>query len=203
MKLLLDATIATMCDDSPYGLIEGGALVVDGEKIAWVGPLADLPERYAQSETVSFEGCLITPALIDCHTHLVFGGDRAKEFEMRLEGASYEEIARAGGGIVSTVGATREASEEKLLDDALARVDALIAEGVATIEIKSGYGLDRETELKCSASPVLSRRIGQSASRPVFSAPMRCPRGRSLTPISMSCAFQRCGRPIPKGWSMR
>lgn len=137
-----------MCDDSPYGLIEGGALVVDGEKIAWVGPLADLPERYAQSETVSFEGCLITPALIDCHTHLVFGGDRAKEFEMRLEGASYEEIARAGGGIVSTVGATREASEEKLLDDALARVDALIAEGVATIEIKSGYGLDRETELK-------------------------------------------------------
>ncbi|MBS9716519.1 imidazolonepropionase [Pseudohalocynthiibacter aestuariivivens] len=147
--LLINTTIATMiAADVPYGLIEDAAIVMEQEKIVWVGARADLPPQYGLSETHDLEGRLVTPALIDCHTHLVSGGNRAREFEMRLEGASYEEIARAGGGIVSTVKATRTTSEDDLLSDALRRVDALIAEGVAVIEIKSGYGLDQDTELK-------------------------------------------------------
>lgn len=148
MKLLHDAAVATMRDATGYGLIEQGAVVVEGAAIAWVGALADLPARFAGADRVALGGRLITPALIDCHTHLVFGGNRAKEFEMRLEGASYEEVARAGGGIISTVTATRETPEDALLEQALGRVDDLIAQGVATVEIKSGYGLDTETELK-------------------------------------------------------
>ncbi|MEI4234220.1 imidazolonepropionase [Roseovarius sp. D22-M7] len=131
-----------------YGLIQDAAIVVSGPRIAWVGPAAELPAAHAGLEHRRFDGRLVTPALIDCHTHIVHGGNRAREFEMRLEGVSYEEIARAGGGIVSTVGATRAACEAELLHTALARVDALIAQGVATVEVKSGYGLDRETELK-------------------------------------------------------
>ncbi len=142
MMLLRNATIATMLPDGPYGLIRGAVLIEDG-LIKWVGPDADAPEG---GEDMA--GRLITPALIDCHTHVVFGGNRAAEFEMRLKGASYAEVARAGGGIVSTVTATRAASEEVLLAEALSRVDALIAEGVSVIEVKSGYGLDHETELK-------------------------------------------------------
>ncbi|WP_245242943.1 imidazolonepropionase [Pararhodobacter sp. SW119] len=124
------------------------ALVIGGDRIVWAGAEADLPEAYRAAERTDLEGRLVTPALIDCHTHLVHGGHRAAEFEMRLEGASYEEIARAGGGIVSTVSATRAASEDELLALALPRLDALLAEGVAMVEVKSGYGLDVETELR-------------------------------------------------------
>ncbi|MEX3007407.1 imidazolonepropionase [Hoeflea sp. TYP-13] len=147
--VLTNATIATMAGGTPaYGLVEHGALAVEDDKIAWVGPAGELPAQFRQLEAEDMEERLITPALIDCHTHIVAGGNRAREFEMRLEGASYEEIARAGGGIISTVSATREASEERLLASALNRVDHLLAEGVSTIEIKSGYGLDVDTELR-------------------------------------------------------
>ena len=146
--LLTNARLATMEAGQPYGLIDGGAVLVEDGVIRWVGAMADLPDDGPGHEAHDLEGRLVTPALIDCHTHIVHGGNRAGEFAMRLEGASYEEISRAGGGIVSTVGATRDASVSKLVASALPRVDALLAEGVATIEIKSGYGLDRETELR-------------------------------------------------------
>jgi len=147
--LLTNATIATMSGaDAPYGLIEDGALVIADERIQWTGPRTDLPAAYRTQPEEDLSGRLVTPALIDCHTHLVYGGNRAREFEMRLEGAGYEEIARAGGGILSTVEATRAASEEKLVAAALPRVDAMLGEGVATVEIKSGYGLDLDTEMK-------------------------------------------------------
>lgn len=145
--VLCNARLATL-DGPDYGLIEAGALVIEGGRILWVGALAALPDAYAGGARKDMGGRLITPAPIDCHSHIVFGGDRAREFEMRLHGASYEEIARAGGGILSTVAATRAASEPELIEQALRRLDALIAEGVTTIEIKSGYGLDREAELK-------------------------------------------------------
>jgi len=148
-QVYTEATIATMHPDAEgYGLIERAALVTTGAKITWVGPMAALPAAYQSAQATSLEGRLVTPALIDCHTHIVHGGNRALEFEMRLQGASYEEVARAGGGIVSTVTATRNTSEADLLKAALPRADALIAEGVSTIEVKSGYGLDHETELK-------------------------------------------------------
>jgi len=146
-QLLADVTVATCAGDRPYGLVEDAAIAIRSGKIAWVGPRAQLPAEHADLPRTEFAGRLVTPGLIDCHTHIVFGGNRAREFEMRLNGASYEEVARAGGGILSTVRATRAASEQALLDDALPRVDALIAEGVTTLEIKSGYGLDRDTEL--------------------------------------------------------
>lgn len=130
------------------GLVEDAAIVVENDRIAWAGPEAGLPSVYSSHDRRDLGRRLVTPALIDCHTHIVHGGNRAREFEMRLQGASYEEIARAGGGIVSTVAATRQASEAELLASALPRLDALIAQGVATVEIKSGYGLDVETELK-------------------------------------------------------
>ncbi|MDT8326659.1 MAG: imidazolonepropionase [Roseovarius sp.] len=139
---------ALMDQDAGYGLVPDAAIVVADGLIDWVGPASDLPADYAAFERKGFDGRLVTPALIDCHTHIVHGGNRAREFEMRLNGAGYEEIARAGGGIVSTVAATRGASEDDLLASALPRVDALIAQGVGTVEIKSGYGLDRDTELK-------------------------------------------------------
>lgn len=143
------AKVATLADRAEgYGLVEDAAIVVDGDRIAWVGPEADLPPEHAAQPRHDHAGRVITPALIDCHTHIVHGGNRAREFEMRLNGASYEEIARAGGGIVSTVAATRGASEVELRASALPRLDALIAQGVGTVEIKSGYGLDIETELK-------------------------------------------------------
>ncbi len=143
--------------------VEGrGAVVVGGDTILWAGPEADLPADHAHAERHDMQGRLITPAPIDCHTHLVHGGNRAREFEMRLEGASYEDIARAGGGIVSTVAATRAASEDELLAQALPRLDALLAEGVACVEVKSGYGLDLETELRMLRA---ARRL--AAERPV------------------------------------
>tara|TARA_R110002020_G_scaffold11667_6_gene43623 strand:+ start:185 stop:1324 length:1140 start_codon:yes stop_codon:yes gene_type:complete len=128
--------------------VPDAVIAIDGETIAWAGPLTDLPGDYAGWEREDLGGRLVTPGLIDCHTHIVHGGHRAGEFRMRLEGESYDAIARAGGGIVSTVTATREATEDALLADALTRADALIAEGVTTLEIKSGYGLDEATELK-------------------------------------------------------
>ena len=147
--LFVDLNAATMCEsDAPYGLIKDAAIAVMDGVIEWVGPAASLPDMYISLDRTSLGGRLVTPGLIDCHTHIVHGGDRAVEFEMRLNGASYEEVARAGGGIVSTVTATRNATEDQLLQDALRRVDVLIAEGVTTIEIKSGYGLDTETELR-------------------------------------------------------
>ena len=147
--LITEARLATMVPGvEPYGLIEDAAIAVEDERIAWAGARADLPAEWAGAEQVKLGGRLATPALIDCHTHLVFGGNRAREFEMRLKGASYEEIARAGGGIVSTVAATRAMNEEELVAAALPRLDALMAEGVATVEIKSGYGLSIEDELK-------------------------------------------------------
>jgi imidazolonepropionase len=151
-RLLRNGAVATMAPraggGAPYGLIERGAVVLRGGRVAWVGPEAALGAAGDGCAVHDLGGRLVTPALIDCHTHVVFGGDRAREFEMRLQGASYAEIARAGGGIVSTVRATRATSEEALLAGALGRVDAMIAEGVATIEVKSGYGLDVETELR-------------------------------------------------------
>ncbi|WP_422036971.1 imidazolonepropionase [Roseibium sp.] len=148
-RLLTNAGLATFADiAAPYGLVEDGALALEDGMIAWAGPEADLLPEFADWPREDLGGCLVTPGLIDCHTHVVFGGNRAREFEMRLEGATYEEVARAGGGIVSTVRSTRAASEEALLEQALPRVDALLAEGTTTLEIKSGYGLDLDTELR-------------------------------------------------------
>lgn len=137
-----------MCPEvDAYGLIEDAAIVLHEGLVAWVGPKQSIPARFVDCPRKGFGGRLVTPGLIDCHTHMVHGGDRAVEFEMRLNGASYEEIARAGGGIVSTVTATRNASLDDLVAAALPRVDAFLAEGVTLLEVKSGYGLDRETEL--------------------------------------------------------
>jgi imidazolonepropionase len=145
---LTELTAATMVEGgAPYGLIDDALIaVVDGE-IIWIGPREAAPREIRALPIHKQEGRLVTPGLIDCHTHIVHGGNRAREFEMRLEGASYEAIARAGGGILSTVTATRAADEDALVDTALPRLDTLIAEGVTTIEIKSGYGLDIDTEL--------------------------------------------------------
>src|SRR5262245_36948125 len=154
--ILNDCTLATMLPGKAYGLISDGAVVIDSGRIAWAGARVDCP---AGGEARSLGGRLVTPGLIDCHTHVVHGGNRAGEFELRLNGASYEEIARAGGGIVSTVAATRGASEDELLAQALPRIDALIAEGAAVIEVKSGYGLDIETELRMLR---VARAIGEA-----------------------------------------
>lgn len=159
-RLITDCHIATMVEGGvPYGAIEHGAILVRDGRIAWVGAAADLPSHHA-AEIDHLDGAWVTPGLIDCHTHLVFGGDRSAEFEQRLGGATYEEIARAGGGIVSSVAATRAASEDELLASALDRLAGLTATGVTTLEIKSGYGLDRETELKMLR---VARRIGAVA----------------------------------------
>ncbi|MXW85782.1 MAG: imidazolonepropionase, partial [Boseongicola sp. SB0667_bin_21] len=146
--LLTNARIATLANDDSYGLVDDGAIAIKDTHIAWVGPRTDLPAPCQALEARDLGGRLVTPALIDCHTHVVFGGNRAAEFELRLNGASYEEVAKAGGGIVSTVAATRAANEDALLSDALTRVDSMIAEGVAMIEVKSGYGLDVKSESK-------------------------------------------------------
>ena len=150
-SLWLDAHLATMAQGrAPYGAIEEGAVAAKDGRIAWVGKRADLPGEPASlaHDVRSAHGGWITPGLIDCHTHLVYGGDRVREFELRLQGASYEEIARSGGGIVSTVLATRAASRDELVESAAKRLSSLTREGVTTVEIKSGYGLDLETELK-------------------------------------------------------
>ncbi|HUP98430.1 MAG TPA: imidazolonepropionase [Usitatibacter sp.] len=143
--LVVNARIATM-REGRYSIVENGAIVEESGRIVSVGQPDDAMRG---DDTVDARGALVTPALVDCHTHLVFAGNRAREFEMRLRGATYEEIARAGGGILSTVKATRLASEDDLRVSALVRLDAMLAEGVSTVEVKSGYGLDVENELKC------------------------------------------------------
>lgn len=159
-RLLCGLRAATLADDTGYGLIEDAAIGIRDGRIAYIGPQAKLTaeQRRDAREIELFDNALATPALIDCHTHLVFGGNRAREFEMRLNGASYTEIAQAGGGILSTVRATREATEEQLLTAALPRARALMRDGVATIEIKSGYGLDIDTELRMLR---VARRLGE------------------------------------------
>ena len=145
----LDARLATLSPDhGGLGVVERGAVATAAGRIAFAGPMAELPAGWDASNRIALDGRWITPGLIDCHTHLVYAGNRAHEFELRLAGASYEDIARAGGGIVSTVKATRAASEDDLVRVSLPRLDCLLAEGVTTVEIKSGYGLERGTEMR-------------------------------------------------------
>lgn len=158
VSLWRNGRLATMQPAAPWGWIDAGALLVRGEMLQWVGPLAGLPAGLHVDDDIDLQGALVTPGLIDCHTHLVYGGDRAAEFEQRLQGASYEDIARAGGGINSTVAATRAASDRQLFDSAAARARALMRGGVTTLEIKSGYGLSAEHEARCLA---VARRLGR------------------------------------------
>jgi imidazolonepropionase len=153
----LDARLATLAPRG-LGIIERGTVAAKDGRIAFAGPMAELPTGWDALDRVGLDGRWVTPGLVDCHTHLVYAGNRAHEFELRLAGASYEEIARAGGGIVSTVKATRAASEDGLVAATLPRLDCLLADGVTTVEIKSGYGLDRETEVRMLRA---SRRLAQ------------------------------------------
>jgi imidazolonepropionase len=157
--VLTEAAVATCGPGAARPLRERCAIALAGERVAWLGAVDELPPLPAGIEVQRLRGALVTPGLIDCHTHLVFAGDRTREFAARQQGASYEDIARAGGGILSTVRATREADEETLLAAAIARARALMTEGVTTIEIKSGYGLDLDSELKLLR---VARRVGQS-----------------------------------------
>ena len=163
LQLWTHARIATMAADAaePYGFIDEAALVVEGEHLLWVGEASKLPVDLLERCDVLHDagGALITPGLIDCHTHLVYGGDRAHEFELRLQGASYEDIAKAGGGIASTVRATRAATAQELEQASAKRLQALVNEGVTTIEIKSGYGLALEHERKTLS---VARALGSS-----------------------------------------
>ncbi len=147
--LLTNARFATMQSGrpggAPYGALDDAALLIEDGRIAWLGPRSEAPVAVEQAD---LGGRWVLPGLVDCHTHIVFGGDRAREFELRLEGATYEEVAKAGGGILSTVTQTRKASVDDLVAQALPRLDHLIAEGVTTIEIKSGYGLELESEIR-------------------------------------------------------
>ena len=155
-RLWKNARLATMTGQG-LGLVDKGLIAARGGDIVYAGPEAEAP-AFTAPEVVDCDGRWITPGLVDCHTHIVHGGNRAHEFELRLAGATYEELARAGGGIVSTMKATRAASEDELLAQALPRVDALIAEGVTTLEVKSGYGLERAAEMK---SLKAARRLGE------------------------------------------
>jgi imidazolonepropionase len=157
--LITNLRLATLLDNgAPYGAVEDGALALAGPHILYAGPAADMPDL-AADRSLDGRGRWAIPGLVDCHTHLVYGGSRAREFEQRLEGASYEEIARAGGGILSTVAATRAASEEELFASARSRLGRLLEEGVTTVEIKSGYGLDLAGELKMLR---VARRLGEA-----------------------------------------
>jgi imidazolonepropionase len=155
--LFTNVHLATMADAEGYGEIRDAAIAVSDGKIAWLGPRRHLPQGVRAAVVHDCEGDWLTPGLIDCHTHIVHAGNRSDEFETRLNGATYEDISRAGGGIMSTVRATRAASEEELLRQSLPRVRSLLAEGVTTIEIKSGYGLTLESEAKMLR---VARRIG-------------------------------------------
>ena len=163
--LLTNLKLATMVrGKDPYGLVNRAAILVEDGRIVFAGKQSDLPSVPSGALQQDCGGRLATPALIDCHTHLVFGGNRAREFEQRLEGASYEEIAKAGGGILSTVLATRQSCEDDLVASGLDRLKRLVAEGVGTIEIKSGYGLNVESELRMLRA---ARRIGLESPDPV------------------------------------
>jgi imidazolonepropionase len=159
-SLWLNVHLATMTETGPYGMMNDGALALRGDKIAWTGKRTDLPADFESRTAEVFDGknCWITPGLVDCHTHLVYAGSRAREFELGLQGATYEEIARQGGGIRSTVAATREADEDDLFKQSNSRLQALVQEGVTTVEIKSGYGLDLETEMRMLR---VVRKLGQ------------------------------------------
>ena len=160
-SLWVNVHLETMTGVGSYGRINDGAMAVCEDKIAWLGKRSDLPADVESrtAEVVDGQGGWITPGLVDCHTHLVYAGSRAREFELRLQGATYEEIARQGGGIRATVDATREANELSLYDQSSHRIQALIQEGVTTVEVKSGYGLDLETELRMLR---VARRLGES-----------------------------------------
>jgi len=160
LHLWHNARLATLPNDTDWGLLDDGALLMQGERLAWVGRLDELPAQLRASVVVEHDlgGALVTPGLVDCHTHLVYGGQRAREFELRLQGASYEEIARAGGGIRSTVAATRSISDAELLSKARQRALALMDEGVTTLEIKSGYGLSLLDESRCLS---VARQLGR------------------------------------------
>jgi imidazolonepropionase len=159
-----NARLATMAPGTPgLGIVEHGCIAAKDGRIAYAGPASDLPPDADAKTRIDCEGRWITPGLVDCHTHLIYGGNRASEFAMRLEGASYEDISRAGGGIASSMKATRAASEAQLVASGLKRLDHLLAEGVTTIEIKSGYGLDKETEIRCLTA---ARQLGGSATSP-------------------------------------
>ncbi len=188
---------------SGYSEIVHGALLTQDDRIAWVGAENALPPDLQVDAEHDLDGALVTPGLIDCHTHLVYGGDRAREFEERLQGASYEEIARAGGGIRSTVAATRAASDASLFDGALHRARTLMAGGVTTLEIKSGYGLSLEHEARCLR---VARRLGvelpvtvrRRAWRPMPSRPSSTDAPTTTsTPSAAGC--RRC---TPRAWSM-
>ena len=158
-KIWLDARLVTLAPGRPgLGIVERGAVAAKDGRIGFAGPAADLPTGWDARHRVALDGRWVMPGLVDCHTHLVYAGERAHEFELRLAGASYEDIARAGGGIVSTVKATRAASEDDLVRASLPRLDRLLAEGVTTIEIKSGYGLDSKTEIRMLRA---ARRLAQ------------------------------------------
>ncbi len=158
--LWVNVHLATMTETGPYGMVKDGAIAIGGGKIVWLGKRIELPADLESQAAEVYDGQSgwITPGLVDCHTHLVYGGSRAREFELRLQGATYEEIARQGGGIRSTVAATREADEKSLFDQSALRLLALMSEGVTTVEIKSGYGLDLETELRMLR---VARKLGQ------------------------------------------
>ena len=192
------ARLATLAGDQGWGWVEDGALLVQGQDLLWVGAEADLHggltpgQSVANQREVDLGGALVTPGLVDAHTHLVYAGDRAAEFEQRLQGASYEQIARAGGGINATVAATRAASDEQLFQLAAARARTLMAEGVTTIEVKSGYGLSQEHEARCLA---VARRLGRELPLSVRSTSLAAHAlppefaGRSDDYISAVCAW--------------
>ena len=161
LTLWRNANLATLHGSTPWGWIEDGAMLTQGDRIVWVGKASDLPAAHAKQvkDEYDLDGALLTPGLVDCHTHLVYGGQRAAEFEQRLQGASYEQITRAGGGIRSTVAATRAASDKELLASATRRARSLMAEGVTTIEVKSGYGLSEWDEARCLR---VARTLGQT-----------------------------------------
>jgi len=160
-SLWINVHLATMTETGPYGMLKDGAIAIGGDKIAWLGKRIDLPADLESQAAEVYDGQAgwVTPGLVDCHTHLVYGGSRAREFELRLQGATYEEIARQGGGIRSTVTATRQADEESLLNQSIPRLVALMQEGVTTVEIKSGYGLDLETEIRMLR---VARKLGEN-----------------------------------------
>jgi imidazolonepropionase len=158
LTLWRHARLATLAGEG-WGLVDDGALLTQGPRITWVGPASQLPAGLAVNAEHDLGGALVTPGLVDCHTHLVYGGRRSDEAELRLNGASYEQIARAGGGIRSTVAATRAAGDDELLQLATRRAQALRAQGVTTLEVKSGYGLSQEAEARCLR---VARRLGET-----------------------------------------
>ena len=187
-----NANLTTLAEPIGWGQITRGALLTEGSRLRWVGAEADLPAGLQVDAEHGLDGALVTPGLVDCHTHLVYGGQRAAEFELRLQGASYEQIARAGGGIRSTVTATREADDGELYCAALARAQALMAEGVTTLEIKSGYGLSAEHEARClRIARLLGHELALTVRTTCLSAHALPPEfeGRSDDYIAAVCAW--------------